>query len=31
MEPISQKKSNFPMKNIFGEFFLALTGMADLR
>ena len=31
IEPISQKKTNFPMKNIFGEFFLVLTGMADLR
>ena len=30
MEKISQKKYIFPMKNIFGEFFLVLTGMADL-
>ena len=31
LEPISQKKDNFPMKNNFGEFFLVLPGMADLR
>ena len=31
MEKISQKKANFPMKNNFGEFFLVLPSMADLR
>ena len=31
MEKISQKKDIFPMKNNFGEFFLVLPSMADLR
>ena len=31
MEAISKKKANFPMKNNFGEFFLELPSMADLR
>ena len=32
MEKISQKKKNiFPMKNLFGQFFLVLPSMADLR
>ena len=31
METISQKKAIFPMKNTFGEFFLVLPSMADLR
>ena len=30
-EKISQKKYIFPMKNNFGEFFLVLPSMADLR
>ena len=31
MEKISQKKDIFPMKNNFGQFFLVLPSMADLR
>ena len=31
METISQKKAIFRMKNNFGEFFLVLPSMADLR
>ena len=32
MEKISQKKKNiFSMKNLFGQFFLVLPNMADLR
>ena len=31
IEKISQKKGIFPMKNNFGQFFLALPSMADLR
>ena len=31
MEKISQKKDIFPMKNNFGEYFLVLPSMADLR
>ena len=31
MEKISQKKDIFPMKNNFGEFFLVLLSMADLK
>ena len=31
METISQKKSIFPMKNNFGNFFLVLARMADLK
>ena len=32
MEKISQKKNYiFPMKNNFGQFFLVLPSMADLR
>ena len=32
MEEIPQKKKNiFSMKNIFGQFFLVLSSMADLR
>ena len=30
-EKISQKKDFFPMKNKFGQFFLVLPIMADLR
>ena len=30
-EKISQKKHIFPMKNKFGQFFLVLPNMADLR
>ena len=30
-EKISQKKYIFPMKNNFGQFFLVLPNMADLR
>ena len=31
MEKISQKKDIFPMKNYFGEFFLVLPSIADLK
>ena len=31
MEKISQKKYFFPMKNNFGQFFLVLPSMAELR
>ena len=31
MEKISQKKDDFLMKNNFGQFFLVLPSMADLR
>ena len=31
MEKNSQKKDIFPMKNNFGQFFLVLPSMADLR
>ena len=30
-EKISQKKDIFPMKDKFGQFFLVLMNMADLR
>ena len=31
METISQKKAIFPMKNNFGQIFLVLPSMADLK
>ena len=31
MEKISQKKDIFPMENNFGQYFLVLPSMADLK